>query len=158
MSRSIGATSKIALFAQETDQVFLVLLEIDHADLGSLVRLVNNTQNVTSNGNMFTACAFKFDPPIEVDGTIKPSRLTIDNIDRQIVDMVRSLDSAPTVEASIIRAAAPDTIEAGPWSFYLRNVSYNADVVSGELLPEHGLRLNASTVRYRNIEFPGLYG
>jgi len=49
-------------------------------------------------------------------------------------------------------------VEAGPWTFYLRNVSYDAKVVSGELLPEHGLRFNVSTIRYRNIEFPGLYG
>ena len=42
-------------FAQETEDVWLVLLTISHADLSEDIRVVNNTVNITSRGLMFTA-------------------------------------------------------------------------------------------------------
>lgn len=158
MSRNLSSATIQALLRQQTNKVFLLLVEIDHADLASPIFLVNNYESVVSNGDTYIAASFAFTPPVEEDGTIKNSRITFDGVDRSIVEAIRSIDSAPTVDASVIRAAAPDTVEAGPWSFYLRAVNYDAHTVSGELYPDNPLRLNASNVTYRNTTFPGLYG
>lgn len=158
MSRTVSSVTKQAFLKQQTDRVFLVLVELDHADLASPIRLVNNYENITSNGDVYSAAAFSFTPPVEEDGTIKNSSISFDNVDRAIVEAVRSISSAPTVSVSIIRADAPDTVEAGPWVFYLRGVSYDLHVVAGELYPDNPLRLSASTVSYRNTNFPGLFG
>lgn len=158
MSRNLSATAKQALLRQQTHQVFLLLVEIDHADLASPIRLVNNYESIVSNGDTYTAAAFGFTPPVEEDGTIKNSRITFDNVDRAIVEAVRSIDSAPTIEVSVVLASDADTIEAGPWTFYLRAVNYDVHTVSGELYPDNPLRLNASNVSYKNTTFPGLYG
>ncbi len=156
--RSVTAVTKIALQSQQTDKLFLVILEIDHADLGSPLRMVNDTQSIVSNGDTYLPVAFKFTPPIEEDGTIRNSSLTVDNIDRAIVTAIRSIDSPADVEASIIRFDDPDVIEAGPWSFKLRNVIYTVDKVRGDLIPDNPLRFYGSVLAYRNLEFPGLYG
>lgn len=158
MSRTLSSATVAALLKQQTEQVFLILIEIDHADLASPIRLVNNNADVTSGGDDYTAAAFEFTPPVEVDGSIKPSTIAFDAVDRSIIEAVRSISSAPTVTAEIIRADAPDTIEAGPWVFYLRNVTYNMTGVSGELVPDNGLRNNFGTVSYKNTSFPGLFG
>ena len=158
MSRSLSAVTQAALNASETIKLFLVLIEIDHTDLGSPIRIVNNTEDVTSNGDLYSAFAFEFKPPMEVDGTIKSTSIVIDGVDRSIVTALRSINTPATVEASIIRQDAPNVIEAGPWTFLMRNVTWSAHRVSGELVPNTPLRIRASTLSYRNIEFPGLYG
>ena len=120
MSRNLSAIAKQALLRQQTEQVFLCLVEIDHADLAVPIRLVNNYESIISNGDTYEAAAFMFTPPVEEDGTIKNSRITFDNVDRAMVEAVRSIDSPPTVDVSIVLASDADTIEAGPWTFYLR--------------------------------------
>ena len=158
MSRNLSSVTTQALLRQQTEQVFLLLVEIDHADLASPIRLVNNYESIVSNGETYVAAAFAFTPPVEEDGTIKNSRITFDNVDRAIVEAVRAISSPPTVDVSVIRAAAADTVEAGPWTFYLRAVNYDAHIVSGELYPDNPLRLVASNISYRNTTFAGLYG
>lgn len=158
MSRNVSSITRQALQGAQTEKVFLILITIDHPDLVSPLHLVNNNEDIISNGVTYQGMAFKFTPPVEEDGTIKNTKILIDNVDRQLVLAVRSITSAPTLVASIIRSDAPDVIEAGPWNFIVRNVSYNVMQVSGELVPDNPLRLYASQLSYRNIEFPGLYG
>jgi hypothetical protein len=158
MSRNLSATVKQAIFAPQTNKVFLLIVEIDHADLGTPLRMVNNTENVVSNSDLYYARAFDFRPPVEEDGTIKNTRISIDNIDRALIDDLRTILSPATLSASVILSDDPDTIVAGPWDFVLRSISYTAEQISGELVPDNPLRLIASVVSYRNIEFPGLYG
>ena len=158
MSRNVTSATKQALFASSTNQVFLMLVTLDHPDLGSPIRLVKNTEDIVSNGNLFSAARMEFSPPVEEEGTIKSSTITFGNVDQSIVTAVRSISSVPTVEISIIRAADPDVFEAGPWEFHLRMVSFKGLTVQGELSPDNPLQRKASKYRYTNTGFPGLFG
>jgi len=50
MPRSISSTAQAAINAQETDEIFLILLTISHDDLAEPIRVVSNNENITSNG------------------------------------------------------------------------------------------------------------
>lgn len=156
--RTISATAKQAVFASQTEQVFLVILDIDHPDLGSPIRVVNNNQDIVSNGNTYVATAFNFILPAQEDGVISNSSLSIDNVDRTIVNTIRSISSTPTVTASVILASDPNVLEAGPWEFQLTDVSYDRQQVKGQLIYESYMRDNCGTVKYKNLNFPGLFG
>jgi len=156
--RNISTTATEAINSPETTEVFLVLLEIAHTSLPSPIRVVNNKQDITVLGEVFSASAFKFILPPQDDGVIGNSQLSIDNVDRRIVEAIRGIDSFPDVTATIVLASDPDFVEAGPWDFQLRNVTYNRQTVSGELIYENYLRDNCGTIRYRNLAFPGLFG
>jgi hypothetical protein len=158
MSRNVSSTTRQAFYAEQTGYLFLVLVEISHADLTNPIRLVNNYESIVHNGDTYDAFAFNFTPPVEVDGEIKNAEISFDNVTRQVVEAIRSITSPPDVTAKLIRADAPDTVEAGPWEFKLRNVTYQRQEVSGELVPDGPLRLNISTISYSNLTFPGLYG
>jgi hypothetical protein len=158
MSRNISNTARIAINAPQTDQVFLVILTIDHPDLSSPMRVVNNKQSVISNGETYIATAFSFIPPAQEDGVISNSQLSIDNVDRLMVQVIRTISSPADISASIILADSPDVVEAGPWDFKLRDVTYNRETVSGELVYASYLRDNLGTIKYKNINFPGLFG
>lgn len=156
MSREISATAKEAIFAQETSQVFLVIIEIDHSDLTTPLRFVNNNENIVSNGNTYEAFPFEFQFPNDSEDE-SSARLSICNIDRQIVAVIRSLTSAPTVTVSVILASTPDIVEMGPYTFLFQDTTYTFDVVSGSLAYENKLGYRASSESYLPQDFPGLF-
>lgn len=157
MSRELSTNAKNAVYSSQTNACFLVLLEISHNDLPEVIRVVNNNVAIVHNSETYLPYAFSFTPPQEEDGKIKSSSLTIENIDRVIVEFIRSINTAPTVTAKIIMSDSPDTIEAGPWSFSLTNTSFNEQTVTGELIFENYLKNYCSVVKYNNRNFPGLY-
>ena len=135
--RSLSSTAKGAIFAANTTEVALAILEIEHSDI-STIRVVNNTEDVTSNGDVYTAFPFYIELPDDDEEQLARVTLQIDNVDRTIVTAVRSMSNSEqaTVTLSIILASDPDTVEAGPFEFKLKNVNYDAFSVYGELAYE----------------------
>jgi hypothetical protein len=140
----------------ETDEVFLYILEINHPVLVTPIRVVNNNENIISNGDTYLATAFKFTPPSQEGGELTPAKLTIDNIDRTIMLAVRSISDSLQVNASVILASDPDTIEIGPLSMELIKVSYNVSTITGEITYLQELQNYISSTVVRNYNFPGL--
>ena len=133
MSRSLSTAFKTAIYKQQTGETFLLLLEIDHDDLDTPLRFVNNTEDVTSNSDTYTAFPFELNLPSDREDQLPTVTLAIDNIDRTIIDTVRDISSPPTASVSVIMASDPDTVEAGPYDFTIKNVNYTAEVVTCEL-------------------------
>lgn len=133
MSRNLSSNALASMYAQETSEVWLVLLEIDEAGLSEPIRVVNNNENVTHNGNVYEGFPFELPMPDEVENQVTSVTLTIDNVDRRIVQAVRSLSSPPTVTMSVVMASSPDTIEAGPFEMTLKDATYTALTVVGRL-------------------------
>lgn len=136
MSRTISATALQAVLAQQTDVIILTLVEIDHADLASPLRFVNNTENVTLSGNTYTAAAFDFRMPDDVEDNIPMAQISLDNVDRQIIEAVRPLNTAPDITVYVClldEGTMSCSIEIGPLSFKLKSFDYDADVIKGDL-------------------------
>ena len=158
MARSVSATLEAAIYQQETNEIFHTLLEIAHADMSETLRYVDNTADVTSNGDVYTAFPFVVDsPPGDTDDYLPSVRLTIDNIDRVIIAELRSIDSAPTVDVSIVLASDPDTIECGPLQFTLKSISYDAQTITAELSYENILNEPFPAGTFTPTDFPGLF-
>lgn len=139
MSRNVSATFVQSVNAQETNQVFLVLLLIDHSSLTEPIRIVNNFEDISSNGATYIGCPFAITFPSDLEDQLPAVTLSIDNVDRQIVAAVRNIDPTDgpaTSEISVVLASSPDTIEVGPMSLTLREVSYDAALVTGTMQPE----------------------
>lgn len=133
MSRTLSDAARIAANAQETEQVFLILLTISHDDLAEPIRVVANNQNVVSNGHTFAAYPFEITPPgDDLDG-VPTAKLKIDNVDRQIVDTVRGISSPARVSMQVVLASSPDTVELEFSNMVLRQVEYDALVVEGTM-------------------------
>lgn len=129
MSRTMSATAVAAVLAPETDEVFLLLLEIDEASLDDPIRLVLNHENVTSRGNEYAACYFEVELPTERPDSIDTARIRADNVDRRIVEGVRLAVGRPPARVEIVLASAPDTVEAGPFDFEIMSAEYDVDSV-----------------------------
>jgi hypothetical protein len=159
MSRSTSLTLRTAINAEETGEAFLILLDIYHASFGppTTLRFVNNYTDITSNGNDYIAYPFSITIPSDLEDSLPKVQLTIDNIDRSIMDEIRSLTSAPDVNISVILASDPDTVEAGPFETKLRNVDYNFSAITGDLQAEDILNEPYPGVFFTPDQFPGLF-
>lgn len=131
--RNTSATFRAAVNAQETGEVFIVLVEIDHADMADPVRLSSDAVDTTSNGAVYTAYPFDITLPDDPEEGITRARITIDNIHREQINWIRNLASSPTLTISIVLASDPDTVEAQYGNFELTNVQYDALTITGDL-------------------------
>lgn len=153
----VTSTFKQAAFLQETGDVFLALLIIAHDDISPSIRVVNNTQDITSNGNVYTAFPFDIELPDAQESGTPRARLTIDNVSREIAQSIRSISSPPTITIQIIRAAAPDTIELTWAATTLRNIKWDFTKMSGDLLFE-GIEVEPFPAgQFSPASFPGLF-
>lgn len=157
MSRSVSSLTKQALHAPETGEAFLILLTLNHAGLSEPIRVTSDAVTTVSRGNSFVAFPFELILPDDLDDRAPRARLVIDNIDRQIVQAVRGLTSPLTVLIEIVRAAAPDTVEAQFVDFKLTNVSYDAYKVEGNLTIEDFTAEPFPAAVFSPSLFPGLF-
>ena len=131
--RNLSLAARQSMMAQQTDVVWHILLTISHESLLEPIRVVNNTENVTSRGNVFQAFPFLINIPEDSAERTPTVQLQIDNIDRSITQTIRSLASKPTIILEIITSADTDQLEVGPFEFQLSNVDYDAMLITGTL-------------------------
>jgi len=157
MSRSLSSSAVAAVNAQETGEVFLILLTIDHDDLAEPIRVVSNNQDVTSNGNTFVGYPFEISLPQDDAEQVPTTRIRIDNVDRRIVDTIRLVSSPPTMTLQVVLASTPDTVELSFGNMTLREVEYDALVVEGTVQYEDVLHQAFPYHRFTPSSNPGLF-
>lgn len=156
--RSLSTAAKASIFARATDEVWLILLKIEHADLATDIQVVNNYEDVvTVADGTYVAYPFTITLPQETDERPPDVTLTIDNVDRQIVEAIRSIDTAPTVTIQVVMASDPDTVEAGPFTMTLEDVQYDAFQVTGRLGFEKILDEPFPADRFMPNTYPALF-
>lgn len=153
----ISTGARRAVYAPESDEVFLVLLTIDHDSLDEPIRVVNNLEKITSRGEEFIAFPFDISLPDDKEDAPPRARLAIDNVSREIGQAIREIVGPPSVMIEVVMASAPDTVEASFPNFLLRNVSYDAAVVSGELMVEDLTREPFPARKFTPGAYPGVF-
>lgn len=111
----------------------LVLLEIDHDDLAEPIRVVNNKEAITSNGEEYVGFPFEIFLPDSSEDAPPRAKLRIDNVSREIGQVIRSIATAPSVTIKVIRQTTPDIIEAEFTGMKLTRVPFDALSVEGTL-------------------------
>ena len=136
MARSVSTLLKRMVTSQDSKEVILAITSISHASiLNGPLRLVNDLQDLTSNGQVYTAFPFHITLPEEREDALPSIRLVLDNVDRSIVEAIRGIppSAPPTVKIELVLASQPDLIELSFPDLVLRDVSYDAFTVEGEL-------------------------
>lgn len=129
-------TFKAAVFAQETDEVFIALVTIDHDDLAAPIRVTSDGVATESRGETYVAYPFDLQLPDDSDEPAITALITIDNVDREILATLRQLTSRATVTMEIVLASDPDTVEQSFPDFELGSVPWDALTITGELTQE----------------------
>ena len=146
-----------AAFAHETSEVLLTILELVSVDLAVPLRVVNNSEDIVHLGDTYQAFPFFVKKPTNLPNEMPRAELSICNVDQQIVEAVRDVDTPLTVTITQILASSLNTIEDGPYTLVLRDVAYNYGVVSGSLEVDDILNEPYPADTYDPVVAPGLF-
>lgn len=156
MPRTQSQRAVAAQNAQQTDEVFVVLLTLSHPTLAQPIRVCNNNENVVSRGNTFIAVAFDIELPGEDDSRPGLATLRIDNVDRAVLLALRQIATPPTARIEVVLAATPDVVEVDFAGLILRNAIYDDLYVTGELAFEQ-IIVEPVSIAITPARFPALF-
>lgn len=158
MARAYSAAYKSTLAGVSAPEAPLIALEINHPDLSSPVRVINDTQDLTSNGDLFVACPFRCSLPDDFESQLPRARLAIDNIGRELMAWIElsSGGAGSTCRFIQLMRSRPDQIE---WeiTMNLYNVRATMMEVSADLGFDNLFGRPACAFEYRPELAPGLF-
>lgn len=155
-------------YAQETDVAIIILLTLRTNDLPDAIRICStpvekfadlgeNVYGCTSNGQRYLFLPFNIVLPQDDKTGAVTAKLTIDNVNRQIVQYARETKSAINVDIQVILSNDLDAVELEFKDFKLTNVSYDAFTVSGDLSVDYLGLEPFPCGRFTPSGFPGLF-
>lgn len=131
--REISAAAMQAVFAQQTTEVFVPCLNINHPSFANPIRLAMNTETVTRADGDYMPYAFQINLPDQREDQLPQVTLTVDNTDLQVNNAIRTLQGPPTVTMDVVMASSPNTIEIGPFNYNLTSATADANTIQGVL-------------------------
>lgn len=164
----VSQNFKESVFAQETDDVFIVLVTISSDELTEDIRLTNdpyekltdlgdNIYGVTSNGLRYIFCPFDISlPRDDKTGTVS-AKLSVQNVDRSIVSYARSVRNALNVKIQVVLSRDVDYVEEEFNDFQLTSISYDSIVIEGALTLDYWGLEPFPYARFTPFNFPGLF-
>ena len=143
-------------FAVNSGDPFLTLLKISH-DSFSDIFLVNNTENIVSNGNTYQAFPFTIILPSDDGESVPTAKIELDNINLDFITELRTITSPASVTISSVMASDPDYIEIEYSDILLRSVSVNSKKITGSLSFDDLFSVNLTSETYGPSNFPGIF-
>lgn len=157
MPRQVSERVWDGLHAQETSQAYLVLVRLSHPGLDQPLRVTSDGARTTSRGQEYVPYPMRINLPPDRERENTRMQIQIDNVDRLIVETLRSVSEPATVEVELVEADTPDLVEAGPFEFSLITASYDALWVTGTLAYEPKMRATWPAVSYDPATAPGVF-
>lgn len=158
MPRTVSSDMIRMMTAEYADDALVLLISIDHPDMPSPLMVTSEVEETVSNGNTYIPYPFYFTIPDEPErGQSSRASIQIANVDRKIVETLRSIGGAPQFDARLVRRSAPDEVENRWPAFKLRTAPYDALFVSGELVLDDYYLMPFPADNYLPIWFPGLF-
>lgn len=157
MPRTLSTQAMNAVMAATTNEAFLLLVTFTHVPTAETFRVVLNTENITSNGNLFTATYFQFTLPETSNQAPQGCSITVDNVDQQMVPLLRSITEPLQVTLQVVLASQPDTVELELADLLLRDVTWDSNQIQGNLVADDPLNQAFPAHLYEPRTFQGLF-
>lgn len=157
MANDITNELKAQLFGQVSSDPFLALFTFTHPNFSSDIRLVNNAEDIISNGNTFTAFPIQVVLPPDDQEAAREVQIQMDNIDLSIITELRQVTSPVEASVQMILASDPDTVQLSLEELKLKNINYNEKNITASLMMDDFLGVGLTSERYNPDNFPGIF-
>lgn len=144
------------MYRNNSEDPVLMLLELTFPN-STTYYYVNNTEDITSNGQVYTAFPFAFTLPNEEIETEPELSITLSNVGLDLIDDFRSNVQDITAKVKVVFASVPDFVEIGIDSLEVKSISYNEATISVMLGYQDILNTKIPSYSYTPVDFPGLY-
>ena len=136
----------------------LLFLEISAPSIPEVLRIVNDTQNWTSNGVEYLACPFGFKLPDDAPGQTPRAQLVIDNVG---LGMTQDLEALQPNELVMCVLRLTDRANPNVYERTYRLPMTMASAGTGQVTAQLGvdflMRTQAVRLRYNPHTAPGLF-
>ena len=140
------------------DNLPVTMLEIDHADLPSPVRVVNDRADITFETNLYIALGFSIALPSDLQKGLPRATLVIDNIGKELVTWLEASGGGAGTSVRILQVLRSDpSVAEIDILMSLSNIIVSAIDIRGELGFEDLLNVPAVTVSYTPEYAAGLF-
>lgn len=155
MSRTISTT----LFNQITNQINddPLLLIIRVFDAPNTVYLVNNTEDITSNGQVYQSFPVKVTLADDDGDSQAQVQVEFDNVSLELLEEIRTITTPIPCEIDLILASAPDSVEIALRDLLIRDVTYDASTIKGTLTADDFLNSRFPADTYTPTDYPGIF-
>lgn len=169
MSRAFSSSALRALYAEEAGDYPILLITISDPSLTTPVRVSSDpTQRVeetdqdiiygtVSRGETYFFLPFNIKLPTDEADSAPKASLSIDNVSRELIPVIRSLTNPPEVTLELVMASDPDTVEAEFPQFILSSISYDSLTISGDLTVDMLVSEPFPAGKFNPSQFPGLF-
>jgi len=154
--RQLSNNVLFELFEQTSSNPFLTLITLSHASFATL-RIVNNSENIISRGDTFLSFPVKITLPTDDGTSEREVQLEMDNAGLDLITEIRSVTTPIDVKLEMILASTPDTVEIAIEELKIRNITYNARSIRGNLYFVDFLNTEMTSEKYTPILFPGIF-
>lgn len=167
MSRTLSLTTRRAMNAQETGEIVIFLMTVTHPDLDGPIRLSSDpttrlsdsplTYGTASRGQSFLFVPFGLILPDEKEAATPQAKVMLDNVDREMVNILRSTSTPAQVKIELVLASEPDVVEVEEPMFDLVSADYDAQTVTLTLVMNGLATEPFPSGSFNPSSFPGLF-
>lgn len=154
----ISSAGLVDLSAQETGTAWITLLTITHEGLPAPIRVTDDAVQTVSNGLTYLPYPFDVLLPDDVEGRIPQSQIRIDNTTQEIIALLRTLTTPPTLDIQVVRSATPDVVELSASGLEWRASSFDIGTITGTLTIDNLATEEWPPVTFDRARFIGLWG
>ena len=151
------STLQVHVNSQHQEDAFLWLMTIQDAGSGTTLYAVNNLEDVTSNGKVYTAFPFEVTLPPDDGGTPQSLTVTTVNASRDLIEIIRGTMEPPSVRLDLITSNNPDVIHKTIDFMQVGGVEYDALTVRFDLVSSSAFIRKTQQHTYNQAEFKGLF-
>lgn len=163
MAKNYTSAAIEQMNAVTADDLPVMLIQIDHPDLTSPVRVTNALRDpgdpITHQGDDYIPLGFSITPPDDLSQGIPRARLAVDNVGGELMEFLELSNggNAATVTLTQILLSDPDTVQWSIGNLTLSGVSASATTVEADLTFEDLLSRAGVAVRHTPDRSPGIY-
>ena len=167
--RALTSETLRAMFAPETGYYPILLLTISHPDMEQPLYVSSDaTQRIEVSdaaivyGTVSRGIDFIFLPlslalPVDSDEEAPRTSISMDNIDRTLVPIIRALTSPPTITIELVMSCSLDIVEATFPDFDLTGIKYDSLTITGTLSLDMFVTEPFPLGSFTPSQFPGIF-
>ena len=157
MSNQLSPELLAQLFAQESNDPFLILVTLSHENFDEDIRLVNNSENITSRGNVFQAFPMNIRLPVDDGESARNFVIEFDNVSLTLIEEIRTNTTPIGVKIERILASLPDEVQMGQDELLIQGITYNKSKIVASIVLDNFLNTEMTSEKYTPSIFPGLF-
>lgn len=157
MSNTLSPQLLDQIFAQNSDDPFLSLVTLTHDTFASPIRLVNNTKNITSRGNVYQAFPMKVRLPVDDGESARDFTIEFDNASLELIEEIRTVTSQIGIKLEMILASLPNVVQMEQADLKIVSLNYTATKITARVVLDSFLNVELTSEKYNPSNFPGIF-